>query len=59
MSDEKGVPLSSSADGKQQFGDPLPSSGPLLDLIEVAPVGVAWVVGFLCGNGQTSLASSC
>src|SRR5262249_7755502 len=34
---------------KQQLGDPLPIPAPLLNLIEVAPVGVERVVGFFVG----------
>ena len=35
--------------GEQHFADPLPIPAPLLDLPEVAPVGVERVVGFFVG----------
>jgi hypothetical protein len=35
--------------GEQQFGDALPIPAPFLDLVEVASVGEAGVVGFFVG----------
>ena len=31
---------------EEHFLDPLPIPAPLLNLVEVAPVGIEWVVGF-------------
>jgi hypothetical protein len=36
---------------EQQFFDTLPIPARLLDLVEVAPVGVAGIVGFFGGSG--------
>jgi hypothetical protein len=46
---EDTLSLSEAVPRKQQLGDPLPIPAPLLDLLEVAPVGVERVVGFFVG----------
>jgi hypothetical protein len=38
---------------EQQFLDPLTVSAPLLNLVEVAAVGIEWVVGFFGGRRKS------